>query len=714
MAWEPDAGTSNTISGGMQFGPIFQGQDLRVTLRPAAAPPVALAQLPPRVDGFTGRGDELQTITGLLDPAATAGTVVVSAVAGLAGVGKTALAIAAGHAVRERGWYPGGVLFIDLHGYDESKVEPGQALDALLRALGFPAEHIPPGTEERCGRYRSLLAQTNKPVLVIADNASSEAQVRPLQPAAGPHRMVVTSRHTLAALDARLLDLTVLDDKASVRLLDKALRAARPDDDRISSNRETAERLAAICGGLPLALQIVSALLKVDPTITVDEVADDLAAEQGRLEQLQYDDGGGVGKPSVAAAFELSYRQLDKTSAQVFRLLPLDHGPDVSTATVAVLTGVPFRQARKVLADLAQAHLIEVSPYATGRWRMHDLLRLYAQRLCDENAQAAQREQARDRLLNYYLDMARAAYDHLQALPGTKVPKMFTDRGEALRWLDAERPNLVAAVDIAACTGRDQIAMWLPINLAPYFDWRRRFDDLLTTTVVSLDTARRLGDRGNEAAALINLGSALLRMGRFEEAISICQDAAAIFREAGDRRREGQVLNNLGLALQNVGRLEQAISVCQDAAAIFREAGDRHGEGRALNNLGITLHLMERLEQAISVCQDAAAIFREAGDRHGEGRALNTLGNVLRETGRFEQAITACQGAVDAYRKANDVLGEGGALNTLGNALRDAGRFEQAIAAHQDAVEALLDAGAGHSAEIAQGNVESDRIAQQT
>ena len=202
--------------------------NLFVEQQAAAAAPVALAQLPALVAGFTGREAELAQIAGLLDPAAGAGAVVVSAVAGLAGVGKTALAVQAGHAARAAGWFPGGVLFIDLHGYDEAPVQPGQALDALLRALGVPGEHIPPGAEERAGLYRSALAQISDPVLMIADNASSEAQVRPLLPGPGPHRVIVTSRHTLAGLGARLLDVTVLDQAAAVALLDEALRAARP------------------------------------------------------------------------------------------------------------------------------------------------------------------------------------------------------------------------------------------------------------------------------------------------------------------------------------------------------------------------------------------------------------------------------------------------------------------------------------------------------
>lgn len=336
---DPGGGeTRSTISGGSQ-GTVLQGRDFHDVhignIIQAAAAPVALAQLPALVAGFTGRGAELAQITALLDPAGDAGAVVVSAVAGLAGVGKTALAVQAGHAARQAGWFPGGVLFLDLHAYDDAPVQPGQALDALLRALGVPAQHIPPVAEQRAGLYRSRLAQISDPVLIIADNASSEAQVRPLLPGPGPHRVVVTSRHTLAGLGARLLDVAVLDEQAGVALLDGALRAARPGDDRIGADRRGAARLAGICGGLPLALQITAALLKADPSFTVSDMADELADEIRRLKALQYDDGSGTSAPSVAAAFKLSYRQLDEVTARVFRLLPVNPGPNVSTAAAA-------------------------------------------------------------------------------------------------------------------------------------------------------------------------------------------------------------------------------------------------------------------------------------------------------------------------------------------------------------------------------------------
>ena len=674
MTGEERAGSR--ISGGIFYAPVLQGRDIQATFNLPAPPPAALAQLPAATAGFTGRDGELAVLAGLLDPSGAAGPVLVSAVAGLAGVGKTTLAVQAGHAALERGWFGGGVLFLNLHGYDEAPVEPGQALDAALRALAVPAEHIPPTGEERAGLYRSVLAQISEPVLVIADNASSEAQVRPLLPGAGPHKVLVTSRHTLAGLGARLVDVTVLDEDAAIDLLDVALRAARPDDDRIAGDQDAARGVARVCGGLPLALQITAALLNADPALSTGELAGQLSYEKDRLAALRYDDGSGAAGPSVTAAFELSYRRLDAGSAQVFRLLPVGLGPDVSTGAAAVLADLSTGEVRRVLAGLAAAHLIEAAPGGPGRWRMHDLVRLYALRLSDAHAEADGREQARDRLLSYYLDMTRSADAHLRALPGMAVPATFTGRDAALEWLDGERASLVAAVQMAADNGRDEAALYLPLSLGVYLSWRRRFDDRITITTTSLNTARRLGDRHSEGSALVNLGSALDEVRRFGEAISALQDAVAIFRETGDLRGEGDAMGSLGIALSRVGRSEEAITALQDAVTICRETGDRHGEGAALTDLSLALYPVRRFEEAITASQDAAAIFRETGDRHTEGAALNSLSLALLQVRRFKEAIAASQDAAAIFRETGDRHGEGAALNSLSLALLQVRRFD--------------------------------------
>ena len=627
----------------------------------------------------------------LLDPSGTTGGVVVSAVAGLAGVGKTTLAIQAAYAAREAGWFTGGVLFIDLHGYDQVPVQSGQALDALLRALGVPDEHIPDGTEPRAGLYRSVLAQMNEPVLIIADDASSEAQVRPLLPGIGPHRVIVTSRHTLTGLGARLLNVDVLDQATATALLDRAVRAARPEDDRISSDPAAAQRLVQACGGLPLALQITAALLAADPAMSAWELAAVLDDEVTRLVTLRYDDGAGMGAPSVAAAFELSYRRLDADAALLFRLLPSDPGPDVSTAAAAALVAWPPGQARTVLGRLAKAHLVEPASGGTGRWRMHDLLRFYARQLPD--AHSGERAQAEDRLLDYYVHTTAAADANLRALPGTPVPGNFSDRDDALAWLDKEQASLILAVNLAASTGRDRIAMQLPLVLREYLAWRRRFDDRLAVIEISRNAARRLGDREGEATALTSLGSALRAVGRFEESIRAHREATEIFRETGDRHGEGVALNNLGIALREVRRFEESISADREATEIFRETGDRHGEGMALNNLGRTYRELGRFEDAIASFQQDIAIFRETGDRHGEGVALNNLGIALREVGQFEEAISAHQNAADIYRQTGDRHSEGLALDNLGVALQKVRRFEEAVGAHQDAVAIFRETG---------------------
>jgi tetratricopeptide (TPR) repeat protein len=645
------------------------------------AVPTALAQLPAPAAGFAGRAGELAMLADLLDPAGSASMV---AVAGLAGVGKTALAVAAGHAARRRGWFGGGMLFIDLHGYDDQPVQPGQALDSLLRALGVQGEHIPPDTENRAGLYRSTLAQIDDPILVIADNASSEAQVRLLQPGTGLHKVLVTSRHTLAGLDARLVDVTALSKDASAGLLEKALRAARPADDRIAADPAAAMRLAGACGGLPLALQITASLLKADPGLSTAELAGQLSDPAGRLPALRYDDGSG--SASVATAFGLSVQRLDETAGQLFRLLAICPGPDVSTQTSAVLAGMQASRVRMVLADLARAHLIEPAPGMPGRWQIHDLVRLYGGELSDARAEDDGRDQAIGRLLGYYLDMAGAADAHLRALPGMAVPDRFSGRDDALAWLDGERASLVAAVSLAASIGHDHAALKLPLALTEYFDWRHRSDDWLATAAISLDTGRRLGDQHRQAEALNSLGLARYTRRQFGQTIAACRDAADIYHDIGDRYGEAEALTSLGVALRSAYRAEEASIACQRAVDIFRETGDRNREGHALTNLGYALQGTRRFGEAVTACQEAARIHHATGDRNREGSALTNLGYSLYGARRFGEAVTACQEAARIHHATGDQLREADALMNLAFPLCGARRFGEAITACQEAL----------------------------
>ena len=677
----------NTISGGTHHIVLQAGNISDVqfeTVVQAASAPVALAQLPAPVTGFTGRDAVLAQITGLLDPAGDGGTVVVS---GLAGVGKTELAVQASCAACEAGCFPGGVLFLSLNGYGDAPVQPGQALDALLRALGVTEKHIPLTTEERVGLYRSELARINGPVLIVADNAYSEAQVRPLLPGPGPHRVVVTSRHTLAGLPSplRLLDVTELDEDAAVALLDRALDDARPGDDRIDADRPGARQIAKTCGGLPLALQITAALLKADPYLTVSDLAEELDDEVRLLEALQYDDGSGTRVPSVAATFELSYRQLDDATARIFRLLSVNPGPDVSTAAAAVLAALPADGIRPVLRQLARAHLVEVGDGAAGRWRMHDLLRLYARQKSDHGAGSDEPELARERLFRYYLAKASAADRHLQALPGQATPGDFSGRAEALKWLDVERPNLLATVSVAARAGPVQVACDLPVTLGQYFHLRRRLDEWLAVLTISRTVANQIAERGKETRALTQLGWALGERRRFDEAITVCDEAVNIL-EVDYQLGRAWALTNRGHALRGLERFEEAIEAYQDAAEGYRKIGDQRGLGIALTNLGLARARLDQPGPAVAAHREAVAIFQTIGDRHEQGAALTNLGHVLRDQGEQTEAIGVCAEAVQAYQETDDRHGEGTALDELGLTLQQAGRADEAATTHEMAL----------------------------
>jgi tetratricopeptide (TPR) repeat protein len=350
--------------------------------------------------------------------------------------------------------------------------------------------------------------------------------------------------------------------------------------------------------------------------------------------------------------------RLPAKAALVFRLLPVHPCPDVSPDAIAALANLSLSESHTALACLAQAHLIEVVPGAQGRWRLSGSARVRAERLSDAFAAADEREQARDRLLEYYLIAAEAADDRLRELPPVLATEEFTDRNGALAWLDSERPCLVAAIRMAADKGRDEAAKSLPLLMAYYLGFRGLFDDLLAVSTTSVQAARRLGDRAAESEALTNFGVALYGLRRYDEAVIAHRDAAAIVRRAGDRHAEGEVLNNLGLALHGLARNDEAVIAHRDAAAIFHQAGDRYDEGKALNNLGLALHGLARNDEAVIAHRDAAGIFRRVVHQRDEASALANLGNALQELGLSAEAIAAYHTAVNLFRDVGDYRSE--------------------------------------------------------
>jgi predicted ATPase len=351
VAGHDDKRVSNTISGGDFFSAVIQGRDITVELSPQTAP--AMAGLPAASATFTGRGSDMDAVLQFLAPQrlgedATGGEtaageaarpVVVSAIGGMGGIGKTEVAVQAAHAALGRGWFPGGVLFADMFGYDPSRcLTAAQAAAGFVRALGIPGEHIPADTQDVERLLRSVLdayASRGRPVLIVIDNVSHLAQVAPLLPAHPACRAIVTSRHTLGLLGARLIDLDTLGTGDAVELLRRAIQVARPGDQRVTSHPGDARQIAEACGGLPLALRIAAALLADNPGKPLAAMASELHDQADRLAELSY------GSDALTTVFDLSYQLLPSELARLFRLLSLNPGPDIATAAAAALGGLP-------------------------------------------------------------------------------------------------------------------------------------------------------------------------------------------------------------------------------------------------------------------------------------------------------------------------------------------------------------------------------------
>jgi tetratricopeptide (TPR) repeat protein len=413
-----------------------------------------------------------------------------------------------------------------------------------------------------------------------------------------------------------------------------------------------------------------------------------LQTEHSRLDRLKREDR------AVRAAFDLSYQHLDHGHARLFRLLPLNPGPDLSTEAAARLADTDPSQAEGNLQDRARAHLIEPGQ-VWGRWRLHDLVRLYADQHGATYAGTDQRDSARARLFAYYQDTTQAAGAYLEFLP-VLPSSTFPDRAAALAWLEDERGNLVATATAAPALGHPETSVAIAFGLAYFFDYRRLFDDLMTVTTTVLAVCRDLGDRSSEGAALGNLGLALDGVRRFDDAIHSLTQAVAACRDLGDRSSEGAALGNLEGSLLRVRRFGDAIDVYTQALAICSELGDHHREAAALTGLGDSLARVRRFDDAIDAHPQAVAAYREIGDRHGEGTGLNSLGLALREARRFDEAIDVHTEAVAAYRETGDLEGEGAALNSLGLALRQIHHFDEAADAYGLAATAFRSLGDRH------------------
>jgi DNA-binding SARP family transcriptional activator/Tfp pilus assembly protein PilF len=688
---------------------------------PGAARPGGLGrpvprQLPGAVPHFAGRAAELAELTRRLDGAGerTPETVVISAIGGTAGVGKTALAVRWAHQVADR--FPDGQLYVNLRGYDpDQPVTAADALAGFLNALGVAGPDLPAGADERAARYRSLLA--GQRMLVVLDNAREVEQVRLLLPGAPGCVVLVTSRDSLAGLVARhgasRLDLDLLPQGDAVALL-RALIGPRADADPAA-----AAVLAQRCARLPLALRVAAELAAARPDASLAELVSELAGQQ-RLDLL---DAGGDPHTAVRAVFSWSCRHLEADAARAFRLLGLHPGPDLDAYAAAALTGSTAQNAARLLGQLVRAHLIQAG--VPGRYSMHDLLREYAAEQAGtvEQAGAAQTT----RLLDYYLHAAAAAMDalypaerHLRpvllppagsvpppppgppppvrpALPVSPPPAMaippMSSPAAGLAWLDAERAVLVALTGTAAARGCPGHATRLAATVGRYLDIGAHYPDAVTMHGHARRAARQAGDRAAEGAALTSLGVAAWRQGRYQQAAGQHRLALAEFRAARDRAGEARALGNLGLVEYGMARYPQAAADHQEALALYRAIGDGHGEANALSNLGTVEYRMGADQQAAGHFQEALDRFCATGDQTGETRALTNLGAVLERQGQYQQAVGYLERVLVLCRGTGDRVVAGNALANLGVIEERLGRYDDAARHHQAALELFRQVG---------------------
>jgi DNA-binding SARP family transcriptional activator/tetratricopeptide (TPR) repeat protein len=650
------------------------------------------SQLPPDVGDFTGRGEPLARVCGLLggEPAPAVTSVVVCAISGPAGIGKTALAVHAAHRLAER--FPDGQLYVNLHGATNGlrPLDPLEVLGRFLRALGVEGGAVPNGLEEAAASFRSQVA--SRRLLVVLDNAHAAAQVRPLLPANPGCGVLVTSRRVLASLDAaHHLHLDVLTSQEAIELLGRLTGRQR-----VAAEPEAAAQLALWCGYLPLALRIAGARLAARPTWPVSALAERLADAQGRLDELELAEVG------VRTSFQVSYQELgasadplDRAAAQAFSLLGVLNGPDVSLPVAARLLDRPQQVAEQVLERLADAHLLETP--TPGRYRLHDLLRLYTRELARELHPEPERAAALQRAIGLYVATAWRTLSLLR--PGdhrlTRADDRWREGGleladdtAALSWLEAERANLLAAVQQAAATPGVPAAMAIQLAQAlfGFYLVRNYCEDWVLVNQAALDAACRMGDRAARAQAHNDLGVANTRLGRYEQAEACHHQALAIRRELGDRHGQAASLSNVSAIHAWQGRHAEAVACLQESLAIDRELGDRQGEAISLSGLGEAYERQGLHDQAVACLQESLAILRQLGDRQMLAVTLGNLGEAYERQGRSERAVACQQESLAIRRELGDRHGEAISLNALGVAHRRQGRHERALACHQESL----------------------------
>jgi tetratricopeptide (TPR) repeat protein/transcriptional regulator with XRE-family HTH domain len=634
--------------------------------------------LPPSVTDFTGREAEVAEVLELLATEGLDGAnaVVVSAVAGKPGVGKTTLAVYVAHRLRSE--FPDGQLYVNLQGAQAQPLDPGAVLARFLRALGMDGSSIPGGLEERAERYRMLLA--DRRVLVVLDNAAAEAQVRPLLPGSPTCRVVVTSRARLTGLEgAHRLDLEVLAPRAGVELLG---RVAGPV--RVAAEPEAAAAIVGYCGRLPLAIRVAGARLAARPAWSLARLAERLADEHQRLDEL------AAGDLEVRASIALSYRALPTQQQRAFRRLGLLEVPDLPAWVAAALLDLHPSRGEELVDGLVDAQLLEVvGEDAAGqlRYRFHDLLRVYARECAAAEDPNRHQDAALARAFGGWLALAEAADRRLPSptvgvthgtaprWPGLASEADRRTRWSApadpLAWFEAERVAMVAVVAQAANRNMNELAWDLAGLLLGFLSARNHLDDWRSTHETALAAAERAGNRRGQAYMLRGLGQFHIERDDLQTARSYLDQALASFEELDDPYGWAHTLLTCGYVDRLRGRPERALDRFQRALAALTTGGDRLGQAYAHWNLGLTQGEHGHRAAARDSLEQARDGFRVAGNRHFEAWVLRSLGLLDLAEGQLASARARLQAALRLLTGLGDRFGQALVLQGLAELAAD-------------------------------------------
>lgn len=647
------------------------GQAQRRSRPPSVVRP---AQLPADLVDFTGRAGQAKRLADLLtaQPRDNPHALVIAAVTGAGGIGKTALAVHVAQQVAE--YFPDGQLYVDLRGTGPAARVPGDVLHDFLRDLAPVLDPLPLDEAALAARYRSLLA--GRRVLVVLDNAQDAAQVRALLPGASGCAVMITSRGRLAGLaGATTIHLDVLDDDEARALFTAIVGVERCD----AEPRATAAVLAC-CAGLPLAVRVAAARLGSRPAWDVATLAARLADERNRLDELQAED------VAVRASLEVSYRDLGHAGqARVFRLLGLFGGSDIGLPAVAALVGLPAGDTAQALEPLVDVNLVQAP--APDRYRLHDLVRVLASELATAEEPPEQRRAAAVRLARWCLgalaDVDLIIAPHRRRPPfarqDTDPPGPVVDSTEsALAWCEAERETILAATRLVAAHDLHELTWHLPAYAQSYYSLRALWSDWLTTNELGLRSVRLLGDRAAEAYLLTGRGEALGRTHQLTAAQRCFATSLEIRREIGDVAGELSTLIGLGVLAEQQGDYRRAIGHTTDALAVARSIHDRSAESYALANIGVYEDHLGNTDAAIARHRQSLVLFRELGNVSGEGLALLNIAEAHLHADRHDTALGQLREALPVIRDGGDRYDEAMATTHIGRILADLGRTAEA------------------------------------